>query len=294
MIMRADLQQKEKLLWETRFYSIKKLDNLPNAISVACSYTKSPSKYYNHGKNRISEKNCYVFQYSLKGFGGLRVGEMNYTIGEKHALLVDVSDPNITYYLPEENKDGWMFLYFVFVDRSMQTKSIINEYGHVYDLNNNSHIIQKLLRFKGDGEQIVEISTGESIILVNSLLCSLIDIASVDKSDSTNAKIIRKAYKLIEKNISLPYNVAMLADDLNISQEHLSRVFAIEIKTSPYKLITNIKMRDACMLLKETNRPIKDIAVKVGNEPGSHFARAFKNEIGLSPGEFRKHGVLPF
>ncbi|MDA3799553.1 MAG: AraC family transcriptional regulator [Kiritimatiellae bacterium] len=289
------MKQKEELLWQTRFYSIKKVENLPRALGISCSNTTNHAMYYNHGKDRISEKNQYVFQYSLKGFGALKIGEITHTIKEKQAFLVDVSDPNIIYYLPKENREGWNFMFFVFEDKSLQTESIIKEYGHLYDLSNDLHIVKKLMHFKDAKEKVLEISTGESIILVNSLLCSLIDIASsVEHTGSTNAKIIRKSYKLIEQNLRTPYNVAMLADDLNISQEHLSRVFAKEIRISPYKLIMKIKMREACTLLKDTTLPIKDIALRVGNEPGSHFARAFKNEIGESPGEFRKRGVMPY
>jgi hypothetical protein len=69
--MRANLKQKEELLWQTRFYSIKKVENLPRALGISCSNTTNHAMYYNHGKDRISEKNQYVFQYSLKVFGAL-------------------------------------------------------------------------------------------------------------------------------------------------------------------------------------------------------------------------------
>ncbi len=285
---------RERYLWKTNFYSTRRIEKLPYVTSICCSRAFSHGKYYVSGKFRIADKNMYAFQYTIKGYGILRIGDKTYKIGEKQAFLIEVSNPEVSYYLPKENNNGWEFLFIDIEDGSGLTKQIIKECGQVYDLKNHQHIIQKMLNFKENKKKIQEISMGESMALVKSLLCSLLDISSADHMVSNNTKIIRKAYKLIEENIAEPYNGQMLAKDLEISQEYLCSLFAKEAQTSPYKLILKLKIQEACILLKNTNNSIKEIAVKVGCEPGSHFARIFKREIGILPSEFRKNGIMPY
>ena len=47
-------------------------------------------------------------------------------------------------------------------------------------------------------------------------------------------------------------------------------------------------MREACRLLAETTRPIKDIAHAVGFADELYFSRRFHGEHGCSPARYRK------
>lgn len=47
-------------------------------------------------------------------------------------------------------------------------------------------------------------------------------------------------------------------------------------------------MRVAGRLLRETGRTVMDVAVELGYENGSKFSSAFRDVMGVSPGEYRR------
>ena len=113
------------------------------------------------------------------------------------------------------------------------------------------------------------------------------------RNQSAQIKLVRQALKVIEDRLQDPFNAAMLADELRISQEHLNRIFRAEMGQTPYQSICRTKMHRACEQLKNTNRTIADIAMELGYDPGSHFARLFKRIIGVTPSVFRKSASMP-
>ena len=52
--------------------------------------------------------------------------------------------------------------------------------------------------------------------------------------------------------------------------------------------ITNIKMREAARLLRETQKHITEITILVGYDNANYFSRIFKKQYGTSPSEYRR------
>lgn len=50
-------------------------------------------------------------------------------------------------------------------------------------------------------------------------------------------------------------------------------------------------MLQARQLIRETSRSLIEIALEVGYRSPSHFAQAFRREVGMAPTQFR-HGPL--
>ncbi|TET54928.1 MAG: AraC family transcriptional regulator [Actinobacteria bacterium] len=44
--------------------------------------------------------------------------------------------------------------------------------------------------------------------------------------------------------------------------------------------------------MKNRNFTIKDVAASIGMDDDKHFCRIFKEETGLTPGEYRKVNIL--
>ena len=57
---------------------------------------------------------------------------------------------------------------------------------------------------------------------------------------------------------------------------------------SPNFFIANIRINNAKVLLKTTDKRISDIAVQIGFFDHSHFIRTFKKIVGATPAEYRK------
>jgi AraC-like DNA-binding protein len=87
--------------------------------------------------------------------------------------------------------------------------------------------------------------------------------------------------------------VGEIAERLNVSAEHLARVFKQQTGISPHVHIQNAKMLAACGMLKSESLPVKEIAWRLGYETPANFMRTFQRVIRCTPIQFRKNGVVP-
>ena len=99
--------------------------------------------------------------------------------------------------------------------------------------------------------------------------------------------LVHNATLLISRSLYEKCTVASLAQKLQVSPDHLERVFkqAMGIKLSTY--IYQEKIKASQELLRDTTESISDISKVLGFKAASHFARCFKHFTGLTPSEFR-------
>ncbi|MGG6897855.1 GlxA family transcriptional regulator [Rhizobium sp. BR 315] len=79
-----------------------------------------------------------------------------------------------------------------------------------------------------------------------------------------------------------------LAASVGLSRRQLERLFTEEMKTSPGAVYTRIRMERAKQLVLQTQAPLIEIALEVGFDSASHFARLFRRLYGQSPTELRR------
>ncbi|QLC64799.1 helix-turn-helix transcriptional regulator [Flavobacterium sp. LPB0248] len=81
-----------------------------------------------------------------------------------------------------------------------------------------------------------------------------------------------------------------LKDYANLTNRSLSsfkRDFALIYRTSPKKWINQKRLEYSCLLLKNSEQRIADIAEKCGFESLSYYTQLFKRTFGRTPTEFR-------
>ncbi|HJQ41163.1 MAG TPA: AraC family transcriptional regulator [Thermoanaerobaculia bacterium] len=81
-------------------------------------------------------------------------------------------------------------------------------------------------------------------------------------------------------------------DDLaalaGVHPAHLSRVFRKHYRCSVGQYVRRLRIDLATRELAESQRPIAEIAARLGFADQSHFSRVFVKRIGLTPGRYRK------
>lgn len=121
---------------------------------------------------------------------------------------------------------------------------------------------------------------------VDDLLVQLEEISP----EKTRSDLVSNAKEYIEKNFNdKNISVALIAEKLGITPQHLSKIFK-EIKgTGPLQYINNCRIEEAKkILVNEPEINIKDTTNIVGYYNEITFIRNFKNSTGLSPGKYRK------
>ena len=89
---------------------------------------------------------------------------------------------------------------------------------------------------------------------------------------------------------SLP-SVKAMAQGMNMSPEHFSRVFHKVTGQSPRDFLLHTRLMRARHLLAETDLSIADIAEQLGYADLFFFSRQFKQKVGIPPSVYRIKGL---
>jgi AraC-like DNA-binding protein len=80
---------------------------------------------------------------------------------------------------------------------------------------------------------------------------------------------------------------AALARELNVSPQHLARLFRRHTGRSPQEFVIDARIGAAEAYLRGSSLPIKRIADILGYHDEFHFSNQFRSRTGLSPARFR-------
>jgi AraC-like DNA-binding protein len=98
------------------------------------------------------------------------------------------------------------------------------------------------------------------------------------------------ALVLLERSSADEVHLTELADAVGLSPYHFLRLFKREVGVTPYRYLRQLRIRRAIDLLRDTERPVTEIAMDVGFGDLSNFINAFRREVGRSPRQFRRAG----
>jgi AraC-like DNA-binding protein len=101
-------------------------------------------------------------------------------------------------------------------------------------------------------------------------------------------RAVAAALHAIHRNPAEPWTVATLAEEAGLSRAPFARRFTDKVGQPPLGYVTWWRMTVASQLLRDTDKPLRVIAGKVGYTSEFAFAAAFKRQFGVSPGRHRK------
>ena len=99
--------------------------------------------------------------------------------------------------------------------------------------------------------------------------------------------IVDHAADHIKNNLGKELNVDNIAASVHISPSYLTRLFRKEMGITPMKYANYLRTDTAKRLLIQENYSIAQISELVGYKDQKYFSRAFKNNTGLTPSQFR-------
>ncbi|WP_205738489.1 GlxA family transcriptional regulator [Billgrantia endophytica] len=97
------------------------------------------------------------------------------------------------------------------------------------------------------------------------------------------------AVMLMEANIEEPLTTHELAEHLGISRRQLERLFKKYLQAVPGRYYLDLRLQEARRLLRESDLPVGEIAMKTGFSSPAHFSTAYRNHFGVTPREERLH-----
>lgn len=79
-----------------------------------------------------------------------------------------------------------------------------------------------------------------------------------------------------------------IAASASVSDREALRSFRRGLQKTPFQYLTEVRIRMACRLLRETSRQITDIAYECGFSSPSYFGRVFHESMNMTPLEYRR------
>jgi len=99
--------------------------------------------------------------------------------------------------------------------------------------------------------------------------------------------IVRAALEYMQQHCTERISLADVADNVYVSQWHLSKLINRHTGQSFFDLIGTMRIEKAKVLLTDPSMRVHAVAEQVGYNDVAHFSKSFKKIVGKTPGEYR-------
>ncbi|MET7863993.1 AraC family transcriptional regulator [Micromonospora taraxaci] len=108
--------------------------------------------------------------------------------------------------------------------------------------------------------------------------------------EESNRAMLR-ARDAMDRAYAEPLDIPALARIAHVSEAHFIRTFRATFGETPHRYLQRRRVERAMTFLVETNRDVTDICYAVGFGSLGTFSRTFRQIVGESPSDFRRHRV---
>jgi len=97
---------------------------------------------------------------------------------------------------------------------------------------------------------------------------------------------VKRAVQLLSERIDQPLDLNFIAKEVGVAPHHLSRRVSNETGTTLQRHLRRLRIERACEALDSGKMNVTEVALEVGYQSLSHFAKAFREETGESPSKW--------
>lgn len=105
--------------------------------------------------------------------------------------------------------------------------------------------------------------------------------------DKNKNNIVHNIVQYLNQNIDKKITLEQLEKTFACNRNQINKEFQKELNTTVMKYFTQMRMQLASILLRDTEIPILEVALRVGYFDAGYFSRAFKIYCDNSPSEYR-------
>ena len=102
------------------------------------------------------------------------------------------------------------------------------------------------------------------------------------------SRVVVAAIDVMVRSCGDPVTIDEIARTVGVSKDHLIRMFRDAFGLTAGAYYTRLRIAVACRLLRDTDEKMDDVALQVGYSGAANLSRAFKEVMGIRPGEFRR------
>jgi AraC family transcriptional regulator len=150
-------------------------------------------------------------------------------------------------------------------------------------------ILQEMRFETAAGDLLVEqLSMTLALHLLSSYSGNILAARPIDESGALSPARRSRVIDYIEENLEADLKVAELAEVACLSRFHFARSFKAALGQSPSEYVASRRLMHSRTLLADPGLSLTEIAFRCRFSSQAAFGRAFRRQIGISPGEYRR------
>jgi YesN/AraC family two-component response regulator len=145
--------------------------------------------------------------------------------------------------------------------------------------------------FKMDGFDylIKPVSEQDLLALLEKLSCRLADRKMVSSpAKETPSPELNNITAYLNEHVAEKHSLESIGKRFHLKPNFICNLFSRHLGTTFTSYLTSIRMEDAALLLKTTQKTVKEIAVLCGYSDYFYFCRVFREMYGCTPTAFRE------
>lgn len=245
--------------------------------------------------------NCYAILVITSGLSQYVVDFKDLIVSEGDVILI--SPGQVFHCVTPRRVEGYLisFSEFFFINSSHSecfkaNLDILNNLSQIMHLSiseDRQEVIYSLIRLLKTND--VNTSEEKSTIIRQHLLSVLLHTLSLESCHviakevlSSDRKLAMKFKMMVQKRISIKYNVEYFCNELNVSKSTLQKATRNAFQLSPKDIIQDVLLLEAQRLLFISKNRVQEIAYSLGFTDPTNFTKFFKKSVGITPDTFRK------
>jgi AraC family transcriptional regulator len=128
-----------------------------------------------------------------------------------------------------------------------------------------------------------------SPLIIEGLTLELLGVCDRQvRCETAPPRWLRRVSELLRERCTDSWNLAAVAAEAGVHPGYLATSFRRHFCCTIGDFVRRQRIALACRALAEDDTPLADVALRAGFADQSHFTRAFKRELGLTPAAYRK------
>ena len=244
----------------------------------------------NHFRKRLTGSAEHILIYCVNGKGYIQMNAKEHELSSNSFFVINAAQQH-SYWA--SSQDPWSIYWLHF--SGSRSNAFIDFFGRIHYIPQTSNArTDDRIRLFNEMLAVLELGlTKENIefanLRLNGLLASFFYIETFQSAKGIySSDVVEKIIFYMQKNINKLLTMQEMAEEVNLSTSHLSKIFKNKTGTSPMDYFIGLKMQEAIRLLSNKSMRVNEVAFTLGYTDPFYFSRIFKKQIGSTPMSFLK------
>lgn len=176
--------------------------------------------------------------------------------------------------LPEQEQNNLMLFLLLFPGRTLAGLNICTDSSYL----DQRHLVEHWISCP---------SLAEQEDLLRQILLESAGLLQQNRESGSGAAV-RRVQAILAQEYAEPLSVTSLAERVHLTPTYLCTLFRQVTGQTIHEALTAERIGQAKRLLREPDVRLRDVCARCGYVSVSYFSRLFKQETGMTPGEYRR------